>query len=173
MYGRDPGRPRYIQGKQLEVGALQRHGTRKPHWVPFPQSTRSRSTSEVERPIPVGTWDGRFRVPVKSVPDWIVVCASEASHLPGGEDRPHVEHLLAGFDDLLGEHVAHSSRFRVLRAAHAPSLTEHLLSRRLAASVRSTPPFGGYGRLVRPGGGPASRPPKREARLEPLRPRTP
>jgi len=64
-----------------------------PHWVPFPRSTRSRSTSEVERPIPVNSWDGRFRIPVKSVPEWIVVCASpsEASHLPGGEDRRHVK----------------------------------------------------------------------------------
>jgi hypothetical protein len=96
------------------VGALQRHGTRKPHLVPFPQSTRSRSTSEVERPIPVSSWDGRFRVPGKSVPDWIVGCASEASLLPGGEDCPHVKHLLVCFHDLLGEHAARSSRFRAL-----------------------------------------------------------
>jgi hypothetical protein len=60
---------------------------------------------------------------VKSVPDWIVVCASETSHLPGGEDRPHAEHLLACFDDLLGEYVAHSSRFRALRAVQAPLRT--------------------------------------------------
>src|ERR1035437_1216969 len=117
-----------------------------PHWVPFPQSTRSRSTSEVERPIPVSSWDGRFRVPLDLAPDWIGVCASEALHLPGGEDRPRVEYLLACFDDLLGEHVAHSSRFRALRAVHAASLTSHLLSLRPAASVQSTPPFGGYGR---------------------------
>ena len=88
------------------MGALQRHGTRKPHWVPFPQSTRSRSTSEVERPIPVSSWGGRFRVPLDLAPDWIGVCASEALHLPGGEDRLHVEHLLACLVELLGEHVA-------------------------------------------------------------------
>src|SRR5664280_1004046 len=144
-----------------------------PHWVPFPQSTRSRSTSEVERPIPVSSWDGRFRVPVKSVPDWIGVCASEALHLPGDEDRLDVEHLLACLDELLGGQVAKGPRFRVMRAVHAASLTSHLLSLRPAASVRSTPPFGGYGRSVRPGGGPASPPPKRGALLEPLRPRTP
>jgi len=135
--------------------------------------TRSWSTSEVERPIPVSSWDGRFRVPIRSVPDWIVVCASEAPLLPGSEDRPHADRLLACFVVLLGEHVDHGSRFRPLRAVHAPSLDEHLLSLRSAASVRSTPPFGGCGRSVRPGGGPASSQPKCGARLEPLRPRTP
>jgi hypothetical protein len=56
-------------------------------WMPFPEAIRSVGTSEVERPIPVSSWDGRFRVPVKSVPDWIVVCASEP-HLPGAVGHP-------------------------------------------------------------------------------------
>src|SRR5664280_1612169 len=93
--------------------------------------TRSWSTSEVERPIPVSSWDGRFRVPVKSVPDWIVVLRNVTA----------------------------------TRQRGSPT--------RRAPAVRSTPPFGGYGRSVRPGGGPASSPPKRGARLEQLRPRTP
>ena len=130
------------------MGALQRHGTRKPHWVPFPQAIRSRSTSEVERPIPVSTWDGRFRVPVKSVPDWIGVCASEASHLPGGEDRLHVEHLLACLDELLGGQVAKGPRFRALRAVQAPLRTysvfvQQLLFDRLHLSVDTAARFGG------------------------------
>ena len=90
------------------MGALQRHGTRKPHWVPFPQAIRSRNSTEVERPISVSSWDGRFRVPVKSVPDWTVVCASEASDLASGEERPHVEHLLACLDVLLGRQLANT-----------------------------------------------------------------
>jgi hypothetical protein len=84
---------------------------------------------------------------VKSVPDWIVVCASETSQLPGGEDRPHVEHLLACFDELLGEYVAHSSRFRALRAVQAPLRTysvfvQQLLFDRLHLSVDTAARFG-------------------------------
>ena len=51
----------------------------------------SQAGREVEHPIAVSSWDRHVRVPVKSVFDWIVVCASEASYRPCSEDYPQVE----------------------------------------------------------------------------------